>query len=285
MKESNKLGKSHNKIKKKIFRVILVIWFIFLSKETYTEGRFITTAVTTSTANSGLLNYLIPKFEEKTSINVRVVVQGTGQALETGRRGDVDVVMVHAETLEKKFISDGYGKKRYPFMYNDFILIGPENNPARIKKNDDIYTAFKKIQQTANIFVSRGDKSGTHFKEESIWKKINVKNLKNKDWYLSTGSGMGATINTTVAKNGHSLADRATWISFKNKGEIKILLEGDQTLFNQYGVMLVNPEKHTHIKKIEGEQFINWLVSEDGQKTISSYKINNQQLFFPNAKK
>jgi len=272
-------------IKKKVAKVILVIFCIFLNEDSYTdtEGRFITTAVTTSTANSGLLDYLIPKFEEKTSINVRVVVQGTGQALETGRRGDVDVVMVHAKTLEEKFISEGHAKKRHPFMYNDFILIGPENNPAKIKKDDDIYTAFKKIKQTANIFVSRGDKSGTHFKEKKIWEKINVRNLRKKNWYLSTGSGMGATINTTVAKNGHSLTDRATWISFRNKGKIKILLEGDHNLFNQYGVMLVNPEKHKHIKKKEGEKFINWLISKDGQKTISSYKINNQQLFFPNA--
>jgi tungstate transport system substrate-binding protein len=215
---------------------------------------------------------------------VKVVSQGTGQALETGRRGDSDVVFVHAKGLEEKFVADGFGAKRFPVMYNDFVLIGPKSDPAGVKGSKDISAALKAIAGKKAAFISRGDKSGTHTAELNLWKTSGIYIAKEKgDWYKEIGQGMGAALNTASASNGYVLSDRATWINFKNRGELQIAVEGDQKLFNQYGVMLVNPVKHKHVKTAEGQAFIDWLVSPEGQKAIADYKINNEQLFFPNA--
>ena len=263
-------------------RIILYPLLLIACFNLYAQN-YITLASTTSTENSGLLKFIIPIFENKTGISVRVLTRGTGQALELGRRGDVDVVFVHAESLEKEFVFDGYGVKRYPVMYNDFVLVGPQINSANILKNESIVSAFKKIISTKSIFVSRGDNSGTHLREKKFWNEIRV-DLKdeNNSWYREVGSGMGATLNIASAIDGYTLSDRATWETFKNKSNLTILLEGDSKLFNQYGVILVNPKIHNHIKDTEGQKFINWLVSKDGQKLISSFKPNNSQLFFPN---
>jgi tungstate transport system substrate-binding protein len=215
---------------------------------------------------------------------VKVVSQGTGQALDTGRRGDSDVVFVHAKAQEEKFVADGFGVKRSPVMYNDFVVVGPKNDPAGIKGTKDITAALKAIKTKSATFISRGDKSGTHSAELRLWKEAGIDIAKEKrDWYKEIGQGMGAALNTASASNGYVLTDRATWINFKNRGELEIAVEGDQRLFNQYGVMLVNPEKHKHVKKELGQSFINWLISKDGQQAIADYKINGQQLFFPNA--
>tara|TARA_A100001011_G_scaffold381152_1_gene449328 strand:+ start:400 stop:1146 length:747 start_codon:yes stop_codon:yes gene_type:complete len=244
---------------------------------------FITLASTTSTENSGLLSYILPFFENQTGISVRVLTRGTGQALELGRRGDVDVVFVHAKSLEDEFVSKGFGVERFPVMYNDFILVGPKNNPARIVENDGILSAFKKIKESKSIFVSRGDNSGTDIKEKSIWMKLEfLLASKNVIWYKEVGSGMGATLNISSALNGYTLSDRATWETFRNKKNLEILLQGDPLLFNQYGVILVNPKLHSHVKKNAGQNFINWLISPKGQKLIESFKSNEQQLFFSN---
>jgi tungstate transport system substrate-binding protein len=247
---------------------------------------FITVASTTSTEQSGLFRHLLPAFEKKTGIQVRVVALGTGQALDMGRRGDADVVFVHARPLEEKFIAEGYGMKRFDVMYNDFVLIGPKSDPAKVGGTKDVVAAFKKIQAAQAPFVSRGDKSGTHFAELELWKASGVDIASGKGpWYRETGSGMGPALNSASAMNAYILADRATWLAFKNRGDLAVLVEGDKRLFNQYGVMLVNPAKHPHVKKAEGLAFIDWLVSAEGQKAIAGYKINGEQLFFPNAGK
>jgi tungstate transport system substrate-binding protein len=247
------------------------------------QDKSIVVSSTTSTQDSGLFGHILPMFKAKTGIEVKVVSQGTGQALDTGRRGDADVVFVHAKAQEVKFVAEGHGEKRYPVMYNDFVLIGPKNDPAGVKGRD-IVAALKTIKAKGSAFISRGDKSGTHSAELNLWKVASVDIAKDKGpWYKEIGQGMGAALNTASASNAYVLADRGTWISFKNRGDLAIIVEGDNRLFNQYGVMLVNPEKHKHVKKEAGQAFVNWLISPEGQKAINEYKINGQQLFFANA--
>ncbi|PZU89739.1 MAG: sulfate transporter [Chelatococcus sp.] len=247
-------------------------------------AKTITVASTTSTVDSGLFGYLLPIFKEKTGIEVRVISQGTGQALDTGRRGDADVVFVHARAAEEKFVAEGHGGPRRPVMYNDFVLIGPRSDPAGVKGSKDIVTALAAIQTKALPFVSRGDKSGTHQAELALWKVANIDlEAKRGSWYREIGQGMGAALNTAQGMNAYVLADRGTWLSFKNRGDLEIVVEGDKRLFNQYGIMLVNPERHPHVKKAEGQAFIDWVVGPEGQKTIAGYKVGGEQLFFPNA--
>jgi tungstate transport system substrate-binding protein len=246
--------------------------------------RYITVASTTSTEQSGLFRHLLPVFEKKTGIRVRVVALGTGQALDMGRRGDADVVLVHARPLEEKFIAEGFGVKRRDVMYNDFVLIGPQADPAKARGGKDVREAFRKIRASQAPFVSRGDRSGTHFAELEVWKAAGVDIAKDKGpWYRDTGQGMGPALNTAAGMSAYVLADRGTWLSFKNRADLAILVEGDKRLFNQYGIMLVNPAKHPSIKQDLGQAFIDWIVSPEGQNSIAGYKINGQQLFFPNA--
>ena len=248
------------------------------------QDKSIVVSSTTSTQDSGLFGYILPLFKQKTGIEVKVIAQGTGQALDTGRRGDADVVFVHAKSAEEKFLAEGQGVKRYPVMYNDFVLIGPKSDPAGIKGMKDVGAALKAIMAKGAPFISRGDRSGTHIAETNLWKASGVDIEKEKGpWYKSIGQGMGAALNTAGASNAYVLSDRGTWISFKNKGDLVIVVEGDKRLFNQYGVMLVNPEKYPNVKKDLGQQFIDWLVSPEGQKAIANYKIDGEQLFYPNA--
>jgi tungstate transport system substrate-binding protein len=247
------------------------------------QEKFIVVASTTSTQDSGLFGYLLPLFKQKTGIEVRVVAQGTGQALDTGRRGDADVVFVHAKAAEEKFLAEGFGVKRYPVMYNDFVLIGPQDDPAGVK-GEDIVAALRTIKQKAAPFISRGDRSGTHIAELELWKDAGIDVAAEKGpWYREIGQGMGAALNMASAADAYVLCDRGTWLSFKNRGPLTIVVEGDKRLFNQYGVMLVNPAEHPNVKVALGQQFIDWLVSPEGQKAIAGYKINGQQLFYPNA--
>ena len=256
-----------------------------LSLPAAAQNKSIVVSSTTSTQDSGLFGHILPLFKTKTGIDVKVLSQGTGQALDNGRRGDADVVFVHAKAQEDKFVADGFGVKRYPVMYNDFILIGPKHDPAGIKGSKDIVAALKTIKTKAAPFISRGDKSGTHSAELALWKAagIDVAGPDKGSWYKEIGQGMGAALNTASASNAYVLADRGTWISFKNKGDLLIAVEGDKRLFNQYGVILMNPAKHAYVKKEMGQQFIDWLVSAEGQKAIADYKIDGQQLFYPNA--
>lgn len=248
------------------------------------QEKSIVVASTTSTQDSGLFEYLLPLYKQKTGVTVKVISQGTGQALDTGRRGDADVVFVHAKSAEEKFLAEGQGVKRYPVMYNDFVLIGPKSDPAGIKDLKDVSKAFTVIKDKQASFISRGDRSGTHVAELALWKAAGIDVEKDKGtWYKSIGQGMGAALNTAGAGNGYVLSDRGTWLHFKNKGDLEILVEGDKRMFNQYGVMLVNPEKHPTVKKELGQQFIDYLVSPEGQKAIADYKINGAQLFYPNA--
>jgi tungstate transport system substrate-binding protein len=248
------------------------------------QGKSIVVASTTSTQDSGLFGHILPLFKAKTGIEVRVVAQGTGQAIDTARRGDADVAFVHARALEETFVADGFGVKRFPVMYNDFVLIGPNSDPAGIKGTKDIAQALQTIKEKAAPFISRGDRSGTHIAELDLWKAAGIDIAKDKGpWYKEIGQGMGAALNTASASNAYVLSDRGTWISFKNRGELGIAVEGDKRLFNQYGVILVNPAKHPHVKKELGQAFIDWLVSAEGQTVIAGYKIEGQQLFFPNA--
>ncbi len=249
------------------------------------EDRSIVVASTTSTQDSGLFGYLLPIFKAKTGIDVKVIAQGTGQALDTARRGDADVVFVHAKAQEEKFVAEGFGVKRFDVMYNDFVLIGPKADPAGIK-GKDIETALKTIQAKGAPFVSRGDRSGTHTAELALWKQAGVDiDAAKGPWYREIGQGMGAALNTANALNAYVLSDRGTWISFANRGDLDIVVEGDKRLFNQYGVMLVNPEKYPSVKKDLGQTFVDWLISPEGQATIAGYKIGGQQLFFPDADK
>ncbi|MGY8665798.1 substrate-binding domain-containing protein [Bradyrhizobium sp. UFLA05-109] len=247
------------------------------------EDRSIVLASTTSTQDSGLFGYLLPMFKAKTGIDVKVIAQGTGQALDTARRGDADVVFVHAKPQEERFVADGFGVKRFDVMYNDFVLIGPKSDPAGVK-GKDIATALKAIEAKGAPFVSRGDRSGTHAAELALWiiAGIDIASAKGA-WYREIGQGMGAALNTASAMNAYVLSDRGTWISFKNRGDLDIVVEGDKRLFNQYGVMLVNPEKYPSVKKELGQTFIDWLISPDGQAAIAGYKVDGQQLFFPDA--
>lgn len=248
------------------------------------QDKSIVVASTTSTQDSGLFGHILPMFKARTGIDVKVVAQGTGQALDTARRGDADVVFVHARPAEEKFVAEGFGVKRYPVMYNDFILVGPKSDPAGVKGSKDIVAALGAIKAKGADFISRGDKSGTHQAELNLWKIAGIDIAKDKGpWYKEIGQGMGAALNTASASNAYVLADRGTWLSFKNRGDLVISVEGDKRLFNQYGVMLVNPEKHPSVKKDLGQQFIDWLVSSEGQKAIADYKINGEQLFYPNA--
>jgi tungstate transport system substrate-binding protein len=245
---------------------------------------FITVSSTTSTENSGLFKHLLPLFEKKSGISVRVVARGTGQALDMARRGDADVVFVHARAAEEKFVAEGHGVRRYPVMYNDFVLVGPKSDPAGVAGSRDITAALKRIRAATAPFVSRGDRSGTHMAEVRLWKAAGIDIATARGpWYRELGQGMGASLNTASAMSGYILTDRGTWILFRNRGDLAIVVEGDQRLFNQYGVILVNPEKHGHVKKDMGQAFIDWLVSPEGQKAIASYSIGGEQLFFPNA--
>ena len=256
---------------------------IIVARPAYAEDKSIVVASTTSTQDSGLFEYLLPIFKQKTGITVKVLAQGTGQALDTARRGDADVVFVHAKSAEEKFLAEGEGVKRFPVMYNDFVLIGPKDDPAGVKGMNDVAKAFQTIKDKQACFVSRGDRSGTHIAELNLWKASNIDIEKdNGPWYKSIGQGMGAALSFANASNCDVFSDRGTWIHFKNKGDLEILVEGDKRMFNQYGVKLVNPAKHPDVKKELGQQFIDWLVSRDGQQTIANYKIDGEQLFYPN---
>ena len=258
---------------------------VFLLGHAMTQEKSIVIASTTSTQDSGLFEHLLPLFTEKTGIAVKVLSEGTSQALDTGRRGEADVVFVHAKSAALRFLAEGEGVKRFAVMYNDFVLIGPKSDPAGIKGMDDVAKAFKAIKDKQATFISRGDHSGTHLAELALWNKdagIDIE-MDNGPWYESIGRGMDATLYMASAKGGYVLSDRGTWIHFKNKGNLQILVEGDKRLFNQYGVMLVNPDKHPNVKKELGQAFIDWLISPDGQKAIADYKINGEQLFYPNA--
>jgi tungstate transport system substrate-binding protein len=255
------------------------------SSQALTQEKTIVVSSTTSTEQSGLFDFILPIFKMKTGIDVKVVAVGTGQALDIGRRGDADVVFVHDKPAEELFVQEGYSTKRNEVMYNDFILIGPKSDPTKVGGGKDIQMAFQKIATAQTPFISRGDKSGTHAAELRYWKGAGIAVSPSQSWYKETGSGMGPALNTASAMNGYILADRGTWLSFKNRGDLTILVQGDPKLFNQYGVMLVNPEKFPSVKRIEGQQFIDWLISKDGQDVITSYQIGGEQLFFPNAKK
>ena len=274
------------RILKIVFKNIYLSLFLLVAMSATAQDKFITVASTTSTEQSGLFKHLLPVFEKKTGIQVRVVALGTGQALDIARRGDADVVFVHDKEAEEKFLAEGFGVRRFEVMYNDFVLVGPKSDTAKIAGGKDILAAYKKIAESKAPFASRSDKSGTHAAELRLWKEAGVDPQTGKGtWYRETGSGMGPTLNTASAMNAYAFTDRGTWLSFKNRGELAILVEGDQRLFNQYGVMLVNPAKHAHVKKEFGQAFVDWVVSPDGQQTIAGYKIGSDQLFFPNAKK
>jgi tungstate transport system substrate-binding protein len=256
----------------------------FALSHTVFAQRFITVASTTSTEQSGLFKHLLPLFEKKTGVQVRVVALGTGQALDLARRGDADVVFVHAKSAEEKFLSEGHGVQRFPVMYNDFVVIGPKADPAKIGGTKDVVAALKKIKDSASPFVSRGDRSGTHIAELELWKSAGIDIAKEKGpWYRDTGQGMGPALNTASSMGAYILSDRGTWLAFRNRGDLSILVEGDKRLFNQYGVMLVNPQKHPNVKRADGQAFIDWLISPEGQNAIAAYKIGGQQLFYPNA--
>ncbi|TPM43692.1 extracellular solute-binding protein [Mesorhizobium sp. B2-3-2] len=269
---------------RRMFSALMVL--LMLAGGAPAQDQSIVVASTTSTQDSGLFDYILPLFEKKTGISVKVVAQGTGQALDTGRRGDADVVFVHAKAQEEKFIKEGFGVKRFDVMYNDFVLVGPKSDPAGISGTKDIAAALIAIEAKKAAFVSRGDRSGTHSAELGLWKTagIDIEAAKGP-WYKEIGQGMGAALNAAAAMNAYTLSDRGTWLSFKNRGVLDIAVEGDKRLFNQYGVMLVNPHKHPSVKVEAGQRFIDWLVSPEGQKAIGEYKIDGQQLFFPNAQR
>ena len=265
---------------KRLLAVTLLAWCVNASA----QDRSITVASTTSTEQSGLFGYLLPRFTEATGIGVKVVAVGTGQALDIGRRGDADVVFVHDRVAEDKFMSEGQGVKRYDVMYNDFIIVGPKADPAHISGNKDVADALRKIAAAKAPFISRGDRSGTHEAELRLWSISGVDVAAAKgDWYREIGQGMGPALNMASSSNAYLLSDRGTWLSFKNKGDLVVLTEGDQRLFNQYGVMLVNPEKHPTVKAKDGKALVDWLISSKGQETIAGYKVGGEQLFFPNA--
>jgi tungstate transport system substrate-binding protein len=248
------------------------------------QERTITVASTTSTEQSGLFGYLLPRFTSVSGIGVKVVAVGTGQALDIGRRGDADLVFVHDKLAEAKFLAEGFGVKRYEVMYNDFVVIGPKADPAHIAVDKDVAEALRKIAGAKAMFISRGDRSGTHEAELRLWKEAGVDLAATKgDWYREIGQGMGAALNMASSSNAYLLADRGTWLSFKNRGQLVVLTEADRRLFNQYGVMLVNPARHAGVNVRDGQAFIDWLVSAEGQKTIAGYKVGGEQLFFPNA--
>ncbi len=255
-----------------------------LGTSSLAQDKSIVVASTTSTQDSGLFSHILPLFTAKTGIDVRVVAQGTGQALDTARRGDADVVFVHAKSQEEKFVADGFGVERFDVMYNDFVVIGPKSDPAGVRGGKDVLAGLKAIYDHGAAFVSRGDKSGTHAAELKLWQAAGLDPAAAKPaWYREIGQGMGAALNTAAAMGAYLLADRATWMAFKNKGDLEIVLEGDDKLFNQYGIILVNPARHPNVKKEFGQAFIDWILSAEGQNAIRSYRIGGQQLFFPNA--
>jgi tungstate transport system substrate-binding protein len=273
-----------------VLMIRTVIVFLFFSLSAYFSGsinaetRFITLASTTSTQNSGLFDGILPFFEKKSGIKVRVVAVGTGQALQIARNGDADVLFVHHKPSEIIFVERGFGVKRFDVMYNDFIIVGPKSDPAKISKSKRAVEALVLIARSRSKFVSRGDDSGTHKREKALWKSALIDLEKNnRKWYWEIGAGMGAALNTASAMNAYTLSDRGTWLNFKNKDSLDILFEGDQNLLNLYGVILVNPRKFRHIKAKDGQTFINWLISGAGQEAIDNYKIGGKQLFFSNA--
>ena len=264
--------------------LIAAIALLALAAPALAQEKSIVVASTTSTRDSGLFGHLLPFFKARTGIDVKVVALGTGQALDTARRGDADVVFVHARSEEEKFQAEGFGVKRYPVMYNDFVLVGPRSDPAGIAGSKDIVAALRAVKDKGLAFVSRGDRSGTHVAEIALWKEAGIDIAAAKGpWYKEIGQGMGAALNTASAIDGYVLTDRGTWLSFKNKGDLAIAVAGDKRLFNQYGVMLVNPAKHPTVKKEWGQRFIDWLISSEGQRDIAGYKIDGVSLFFPNA--
>ena len=264
--------------------LIRLLLIALLALPVAAQDRFITVASTTSTEQTGLFGCILPAFKKDTGIDVRVVALGTGQALDMARRGDADIAFVHDRPAEDKFVAEGAGINRKDVMYNDFVIIGPKSDPAKVAGGKDAAAALKKIADAKPPFVSRGDKSGTHAAELRLWKSAGVDlDAAKGPWYRDTGSGMGPALNTASSIGGYILSDRGTWLSFKNKGDLTVVVEGDRVLFNPYGVMLVNPAKHPHVKQADAQRFIDWLVSPAGQKSIADYKIDGQQLFFPSA--
>ncbi len=258
---------------------------LFIYGAAFAQDRSIVVASTTSTEQSGLFGFLLPRFTEKTGIQVKVVAVGTGQALDIGRRGDADVVFVHDRPAEDKFMAEGFGVRRFDVMYNDFVIVGPKADPAHIGGSKDVTAALRAISNAREEFISRADRSGTHAAELRYWKDAGIDiDAAKGPWYREIGQGMGVALNMASADNAYLLSDRGTWLSFKNRGDLTVLVEGDKRLFNQYGVMLVNPEKHPNVKVSEGQAFVDWLISSDGQKTIADYKVGAEQLFFPDAK-
>ena len=250
-----------------------------------TQDKYIIVQSTTSTDNSGLFKHLLPLFTRKTGITVRVVAVGTGQALKNAQNGDGDVVLVHSKADEERFVAEGWGVKRYDLMYNDFVVVGPGHDPAGISDSEDVVAAFQKIAAAKASFLSRGDASGTHKAEFELWRQADVDvKAASGGWYREAGQGMGATLNTAVGMGAYVFTDRATWSSFRNRGDFRIAVEGDKRLFNQYGVILVNPAKHPRVKANLGQQFVDWLVSDEGQNAIQAFRINGEQQFFPNAR-
>jgi tungstate transport system substrate-binding protein len=263
---------------------VMAVLGLLIPRLAVAQERSIIVASTTSTEQSGLFGYILPAFTKRTGIRVNVVAVGTGQALDIGRRGDADVVFVHDRPAEDKFMAEGFGVKRFDVMYNDFVIIGPKADPAHIAGGKDVVEAFRKIAVTHAPFISRGDRSGTHAAELRYWKDSGIDiDAAKGPWYRDIGQGMGPALNIASSTNAYVLADRGTWLSFKNRGALTILVEGDKRLFNQYGVMLVNPAKHPHVNAAEGQAFVDWLISGDGQKTIAHYKMGGERLFFPNA--
>jgi tungstate transport system substrate-binding protein len=265
----------------RVFGGAFITAAVLLALPVHADDRYITVASTTSTEASGLFGHILPAFEEETGIHVHVVAVGTGQAIEIARRGDADVLFVHHKPSEEEFIANGHGVKRYPVMYNDFIIVGPGSDPAGIEGMNQAEAALTKIAEAEAPFASRGDNSGTHKKEMGLWEKAGVE--PSGSWYRETGSGMGQTLNTAAGMNAYALTDRGTWISFDNRQQLELLVEGDPDLFNPYGVMLVSPKQHPHVKAEMGQKFIDWLVSDAGQKAIASYRLRGQQLFHPSA--
>jgi tungstate transport system substrate-binding protein len=268
----------------RMIRRLLISLALLLPISALAQDNSIVVASTTSTQDSGLFGHLLPLFTARTGIAVKVVALGTGQALDVGRRGDADVVFVHAKSEEERFVAEGFGVRRDPVMYNDFVLAGPRNDPADVGKLSGVVEAFRSIKEKGAAFISRGDKSGTHIAELKLWQEAGIDIEKDKgSWYKSIGQGMGAALNTASAAEAYVLTDRGTWLSFKNRRDLAILVQDDKRLFNQYGVILVNPAKHPHVKKEQGQQFIDWLISPEGQAAIKDYRISGQPLFFPNS--
>ena len=269
---------------RKIIKAVFLLVIAVLAQPLTAANPFIIVQSTTSTQNSGLLDAVLPLFSEQSGIDVRVVAVGTGQAIKNATNGDGDVLLVHAKDAEVAFVAAGYGVERFDLMYNDFVLVGPADDPAQIKGNDNIVEALTTLARSGSLFASRGDDSGTHKAELRLWDAAGVDSAAaSGTWYRETGSGMGATLNVGIGMGAYVLTDRATWIAFGNKGNYQIIVEGDTRLFNQYGIILVNPEKHPSVKAAEGQQLINWLTGDEGQQAIANFKIDEQQLFFPNA--